>query len=686
MKSAVLWYCLVDPSHDSCLIKKIESEVMSSNAPSTEFEDHYDVILGFRLGILQHLTSHLQRFSGRSRSGSAMTPPHVLLKELARMQPFFAQCLRLATFLLSKLPEVLGADLDTIRAKRLALLTAAYFRLLLVSMEICLDIQRDGSLETNQHNTHLLGPGQFFVLYRSIMGAERPLTDAITMADDVVHNPVSFKSVLQSFRRYLTKCRDTTVVTEMLETLSVLALHSNEDEAVIEMVRISWTAFHSKFLDDGATSGPVIPFALTEALNRFSPGAMLNSNPTTIKDAAIRETLLKSAFCNTKVQENQSFLVQGMLRHWGFLVLSEHLYQSSADHLHQLFASLQSFLGEAHESIGPKQRIQKDENRSGDDDEYLPPKRSRSIKPTTVLPEPVIPGLNQCSYFAYFQTLLDITVSSCALFRIKDDGDWIDSMNGPYTPLSNLVETFGSLVDLFRQRMHIFPRQCFASVLNACRSMLNVALAQSTQCIEWRSSQPVLAVEKIEVKAFDPASVQNLGNVFDAFGIYVVGTLDALCGSIESMGISTADPANGIVPGLSQKQKVKALRLKVNKVCSYLQKSAAEHNLPTPRQSLQEVTNGQPTRKRRRIEIWGFHNFESSPEDSVDTKNIPGPSNFHANARKRALAQPSLTDEAISSELTWEEGSSEDDGSFGADGDWGRQSEEEDEIRINAGT
>lgn len=625
----------------------------------------YDTIIELRLNILEHLNGHLQRFSGRCRTVPPTNLPHSLVRELARIQPFFAQCLRLAAFLSSKVTRLEESCFDTKRRKQISTLTAAYFRLLLLTMELSLDRKPDADGGEGK----LLSLVEFLGLYRCIMGAERPLTDAI-VADEqnTISIASSLKLTMNSILRHLTRCTDLAIAMELVEMLSILALRSKVDDAVAEMVHTSWTALHSIFSCVESASTAHVSFAFTEALRLLCPRVLQESSWRTKSDTAVRETVVKLAFSKTKVLEKHSFLLQSMLRHWGFLALAERASPLSADHLHQLYTNLHNFLSTVDETSLPRHRVSKIEDHS-DDGEYLPPKYTTTPKPA--LPEPSVACIDSKNFCAYFHVLLDMTVASCALFTVNDGGDWTDPLNGPYRELCKMVETFGSLVTLYRKRIHVFPQTALPPVLNACRSMLNAVSYQSTQCTEWRSSQPTLAVGQIGTAAFDPASVVFVSRLFDAFGLHVIGTLEILCTSIETLSNSSLDAYDSALFGPAQKQKVKALRLKSNNTYTELEKLADAHKLPPPRQSLEDAED-EPERKRRRIEVKGFLQFEESAEESEDSNVFRA-----ASGQQPSAAAPRDEAKTLSSDLTWDGDEDSSDGSFGVDGNWCRESDEE---------
>ena len=662
----VLWNCLVDPSNDSLMIKKFEHEFKSSDSIEMDFAS-FDGIVDLRLNILNHLTTHFRSFSRRNWNTKPRHTPDGVRQELEWIQPIFAQSLRLASYLSMFLSSQDPAGVHAGRLSRIATLTGAYFRLLLLVMEINLEGCSDDAIKSCYMG--------YRGLYQSIMGSEQPLTDAIGIG---VARPETFKSIMNPLLKHLSKCRHMLIASEFLETLSVFALYSNTRESIQEMVGISWAALHSHYpsSDEKVESSIITPRVLLESLRRLAPAVFVETSKLrALKDTAVRETILKSALRRPKTSDKVFFQLHGMVRLWGFLALAENFCPVCADHLHELYMNLLSFLSSMKEVKLVENKSQNDAASSGDD-EYIPPKPKQAVVRLS-LDESTVPGLGLKNHFTYFQILLDMAVSSSALFTVNDGSDWVDPLNGPYRELCKITETFGSLIDLYRKRIYTFPPQTLSVVLNACRSMLNVVVFQCTECIEWRSSQPAPTADQIEARTFDPAAVQYLGRVFDLFGVHVIGTLDSLCSFfIESTKGSELSSTNGMAFAPRYQQQVKALRIKTGKISLELEKFAAAHKLPSPRKVISESESGQPSRKRRRIEIKGFLQFEESAEESEDTSQRATLSTAIP-MNRTFMEHRTSNNDVYSSELTWDACSSDEDISFGADGDWGRESEEE---------
>jgi hypothetical protein len=571
-------------------------------------------------------------------------------------------------------------------------LTAAYFRLLFVAMVVILELHADvgekddaSGVEVAQAKV-LVKYSDFFGLYKSILGAEKPLTDAIqvdTHDDQLPRN--DFKMIRIAFLAHLRICNDAAIGTQLLETLSVFSIHSENDISLSEMIDLSWRGLHSDFSGGEAMRNFRAPFAFLAALRRRVSSSLFTSAQMNTVERSVHETIVKVAFSKSKSYEKHFFLIHGMLRHWGLLALSEgKQFASFDDHLHQLLTNLKSFLGEVHGPLVAKLQFRKDDGTSDEDDEYIPPQHKRDFKP--VLPTSSVPGLSANSFPIYFHVLLHMTVAAFSICSITGGGNGIDPAvlknRGPFVQLENRVEMFGSLIELYKDRVQIFPRQVLATVVNASRSILTLTVYQVQRCIEWRNSHPTLSREEIEAGAFDVASIRFLKSLLDAFGIHVVGNLTSLCDCIEL----PSNNEDGAHFGSGQKQKIKSLRLKIDRVFSELGKTAMAHKLAQPQLDMEaKEADEQPAKKRRRIETKGFLQFEDSTEESDQlnrggegVNDVERPSESAPFADNRRLARPDVETQKISSELSSDEFSNSDSSeSFGVSGDWGQESDDD---------
>eukprot|EP00429_Kryptoperidinium_foliaceum_P012611 CAMPEP_0176031836 /NCGR_PEP_ID=MMETSP0120_2-20121206/15703_1 /TAXON_ID=160619 /ORGANISM="Kryptoperidinium foliaceum, Strain CCMP 1326" /LENGTH=212 /DNA_ID=CAMNT_0017365139 /DNA_START=300 /DNA_END=938 /DNA_ORIENTATION=- len=210
--------------------------------------------------------------------------------------------------------------------------------------------------------------------------------------------------------------------------------------------------------------------------------------------------------------------------------------------------------------------------------------------------------------------------------------------------------------------------------------MLNVATFISTKCAQWRSSQPALSPEQREAEEFDPASVHFLSILFDALGTQVIGNLNILCDMIESIAETTSDVMVESVPfGPGHGQKSKSLRAKIGRISAELNKQAQAHNLTiemgwAPDNDIGEYQESRIS--RRKVEIKRFLAHDEDESDQLETSTGSGDIEHRDAGRIFDSTLPLSFNLGDSGDD--DEGSSEDN-SFGADGDWGRDSEEEDD-------
>jgi hypothetical protein len=582
----------------------------------------------------------------------------------------------------------------------LSTLSAAYYQLLFMVMLLVLESAPNpdatcdfgvGILQTK------LKLSDFFDLYNSILGAEDPLNDAIPLNDTVrfisYDHPQQrqrFKGLTNSFLLHLRICDDATIATQLLETLSLFSIHS-ESDSLSEMVDISWRALHSNFSSGVVMRSFRAPFAFLMATRQSIPSMPASPLQNNAAERSVQATVVKLAFSKSKNAGKKCFLVNGMLRHWGLLALATGKGPSLDDHLYQLLSNLQNYLGEVQEPLTRKLSAQRQRDTSDEDGEYLPPRPQRLLAP--VLPKSQVPGLSATSFLVYFDALLQMTIAAVAIISVAREAECDASQDQkPFQRLENLVEIFGSLIELYKERLGLFPRSFLATVVNASKNMLSVAMSQLRRCIEWRNSQPVLSRDEIEAGARDLASVGFLKELLDAFGVNLTGRLQSLFECLDSpsyLAKGRAGDEDTDYLGTGDRQKLKTLRVKAERFWSELQKIALAHNLAQPEltQGETEVSSERPKAKRRRIEVKGLLQFEPSSEESTQPadhrargSNIreSGASISNVEENHKVLQVADGGSESLSSSVT-SDGSSSSESSefFGASGDWGEGSDPE---------
>lgn len=653
-----LWICLADPSHDAVIINSVQFQSPSMEVDGIPIQSDLELVLNFRLKILEHLYQKLiSKTPNMENSGDPCELELPMAEELSKIRPFFAQSLRLASHLSLSLPGKQGSERHT----KISQLTAAYFRVLMLTLVLCVEGENSDGGKSSEN----VGYAELSNLYRDILGADEPLTATVVDYKES-GNEGDFGSLQKSFLAHLQICEDASIATALVETLSVLAVHSEDRKALTEMAHLNWAFLHSNFSVLNSLSVDVPPFCFSQAIRRIMPKSKFSAKCRSRREIAIQETVLKAAINKSKVHREDALIVQGMVRHWGILALVGEPASLFVDHLHQLHTNLATFLANVDQTRIPTGRTHVLDDIGTDDAEYLPPiAKVQEQKPD--LPESNVPGLHSLSFPLYLQLLLDLTVGAAAVFSVSGNDDTIDRKNGPFVQLENLAETFGCLVEIYRTRVHIFPPKILPSVLNSCRSMLNVISFQCALCVEWRSSQRVPTTDQLKAESFDPSSVHYLQEMLDNLEYHVLNNVSLLCDSVD-LHTTTGHDSSGRLFGPTQKQKVNAVRVKTRSISVELENYAIAHTLPRDGVSAaSRKENRILRRKRQTIEITGLVQY--SKGDSKRAWETP------LHARKIVgdkAGGTTVRSKIVSSEPSWDnsEESRSSDSSFGVSGDW----------------
>ena len=137
------------------------------------------------------------------------------------------------------------------------------------------------------------------------------------------------------------------------------------------------------------------------------------------------------------------------------------------------------------------------------------------------------PCLTSSSFSTYFDILLKMVVASVALFSIIDEVDTSRANSGnPFCRLGDLLELFGSLIELYKDSFQMFPKSIISSILDSSKLMLDISMEKLEECREWRSTEPMLPPD---ANVFDIADQQFLKDLIDTIGLDVIGRLRKLC-------------------------------------------------------------------------------------------------------------------------------------------------------------
>lgn len=675
-----LWFSLVDSKHDEIIITALQDRTLMVMSTPRDTQADLECIFNLRSGTIGHIVDCLQRaMDQRSNTGNSRVPVAVE-NELAQIRPYFAQCLRLAAHMSLKLSSLEKSQYDSRLIARLTSLTSDYFRLLALTMQVILGLSSELSMNYSD----------FLSLFQSILEADKPLTDAITLDGAKIDNAKEETStgklaIFNSVLRHLRLCKDAKIAAELLECVSIFALSSDDEASLAEVLQISWAALHTQFASTQWTSAVILPQSFVEAIKILSPLSLHRSGNMSERATIIHETVVKVALSKSKNMEEHLFLLWGLLRHWGFLVLIGGASSVLVDHLYQLIMHLSEFLNDMKES-----EVQRVKGDTSEEEEDLP--RDCTVQQSVhVYHQATIPCLDSKSFAVYCEIILDMIVAATALFEAQEGAEWVDVSFGPFKNLCSLAENFGLMISLYETRIQAFPSAMISSVSHTCAQMLNAVSYQAIQCAEWRSSQPAPTPEDIASNTFDPASVRFIHEMLDSFESHVAGRLVSLCDKIDSVTSKDSRKHDQKIPsfGRIQKRKTRTLRQKIEKARSNFESLAVAHKLPGPREKVAAVRvdegaeQSQPSRKRRRVEIKSLLQLEDTltlGSQKLEDIGLPVHRRKAASQQKWKPKIQHLAHEQVaasgddSSEGSWEEGSffmdesSED--SFEVSGNW----------------
>jgi hypothetical protein len=665
---------LTDSSHDTLIISSLDDPNNSEKAK----------ILSDIVDIKLNLIEHLATGAASSSPINSCTALAVLKINPLILRQRIARCLRIASFLLLKLQSVQDTKISDTSIDCLTKLTSEYLRLLhtiLISK-----IYPDQSSETNKDDFVY-----FFGLYLSVIGSKQPMNDAIQFkANNGTVTANHFKILVSSFQVHLGCCH-ASIASQLMETLSIFAAKS-ESSILHYMVDVHWSATfmskHAHFVN--SKSGTVeTPFALVKALS-----ALRNCTDVTAEERCTHESAVKLMTGRFhKSGERNLFLIHSLCRHWGLIALSPMRTTLFTDFLKTLMGKLLDYLKGVDDcSVGQKIGPRNNEESSDDDDEdgeYIPPSTSQFSKPS-------IPALSDftcltsSSYPIYFDMILRMTVSSIAIFSVPDimssfKKSAVPSRRlHPVYKLEHIVEVFGSLIKLYKDKFQIFPKFLLPSIIYTSKCMLDISVTKVQDYVEWRNSQPVLPPEDNNPGIFDMASTSFLKNLLDIFGLHVVGRLRALCyvysesAERQGEGKISVDKDQQLFFGNAAMPRVNSLSRKVERAFDFLSQTSSRYSTEDVKTKfvLQEgflqsdhSTTGEESSERRA-------GGEIQEAEAVTGSFLAGKSSPRHSTLATSIRDYELEDSDDEDSFTDDESSSRSD-EFGVSGNWGQNTTED---------
>lgn len=663
----------MDSIHDSTLVEVVE-QIQTGSISSVDTNGlSLRCIVAMKSNILEHLSAQTSLLTKGIAAGFSNDETEYLVE----LRPKLARSLRLCSHLSLRIPDLREAikergskeAVETIEdaiaastVESLSELTSGYFRLLSNVTILML------ALQVNSKDQDFMTLSNFLNLYISILGAEKPLGEGIDFDREQGSSSLSsFQPLQAAFQPHLDICLDASIASELLETLSILAIQLGDD-AIAAMVDITWHSLQQEHPDFEAAGILPPPYPFRAATQHFMP---IPSEVAPENDKT--ERMIYNAITRmgrTKAGSGKNFfLAHGMLRHWGLLALSPRCFSSFDVHLRRFLSNVHSFLSEVQDPVARIDAPSRQIESSDGDDEYLPPQSRRELTitmPTTCK----IRGLNASSFSTYFDTLLQMTVATTSIFSISRESTPVD-VDHPFERFESFVAIFGSLIKLCEEKLHIFPSNALPAILNSSKHMLNAVSYQVKRCIEWRNSQPVILVHEIHAGKDDSASAQYLEDLVDSVGNNVVGRVHSFCASVRTVTTATSHA--------EQQSGLKSLGKRNDAFKAELLKIAAAHNISQPRFNLEsQVTKTNHSRKRQRTDhVSQMENLPSRPDGPCpdDEEIIPVNNSFSMDLDQQLdWSEPSFNDDDGDS-------ASDTSYSFGASGQWGKDTDDETESR-----
>jgi hypothetical protein len=536
------------------------------------------------------------------------------------------------------------------------------------------------SLESINVSDEGMTMDDFYILYLSILGTNDPMNDAIQSGLSASSSPItSFNLITGTFLKHIKDCDDADIACQLVESWSVFALNY-EKNALSSMADLTWSAVKAKYSISGATRCFHAPYIFTHTLNRLLPGSLASKTRKNALEQSVHETVVKLVVSKSRNSDKTSFWVNGILRHWGILVLSMENGDSTIyNHLAQLFSNLAQFLKRAHRPISARLIEHKCDDTSDDDGEYIPPADRREVK--SALPTFKVGGVDAGTFPVIFDILLQISVATLSILSIDRETLNSDSFRffSPYRRFASFINFFGSMVTLYHANFSIFPPKTLNAVLRASNSMVSASSFQLQRCIEWRNAQPILPAQSTGAGDNDPASAKFLKEFLDAIETHVVGTLQSICGLFDQLSDSTGDrPIKGTVPSFAvgYKPGIKSLGIRTEKLKTELLRAASVHSLAAPDSN--QGTRSAPSEDNEHVVQNPFGALEFLQPSSTEAQGERQVVGVH---RRESLSPRRVLDTEQCHSSSSDEGSmslSSSSDSFGAMGDWGASSESED--------
>ena len=656
----VIWICLTDPIHDELIISGVKNLVQKEN------DDLTMKVIQLRLNLIKHLVE--------------MTPlslKHDGAKTLSEKSSIFrrhiARCLRLTSFLLLSVTVPTETSDNNDFDESLINLTSEYLRLVCDILVSKIDLDQTSAMN-NSDFLSIIG------LFMSIIGSNQPLNHTLevrTASDSF--RVKDFNILVSSFQEHIDGYH-TTITSQLLEYLSIFAARSGPN-ILRCMIDVHWNAtFLSKYTNWSRHKIMVgNPFVLVKLLKSLPRSNSKEYITSTTEKCCSRQVITKLMMHRYNIsQERHQHFVYSMRRHWGLLTLSRGRMNLITNFLHTLLGKLVIFF-KGIDDCPVEQTFdsKSDKDISDDDDddaEYLPPS---SI--VSVVHKPKIPTscdfecLTSDSYPIYLDMLIRMTVASTALFSMPEEMVNFEELATtsnrlhPVYELERIAIIYGSLMKLYKDKFHIFPKSLLPSIMHVSKCMLDLSVTKSQEFIAWRNCQPVILAEEEDSGSVDLASTTFLKKLLDTFGVHVIGTLFAFCGldsgstSMEEEGLIHKQNNNQLFFGKSALPGLASLARKTERTFEFLSQTSKRYSTGKIKVDIMVQHTQEPKQVVLTKSLRLRHGKHSKNEDLSST-------------RKRSVGryEISQSDEEQSFVGYSDESTSSGSDEFGVSGNWGQ--------------
>lgn len=541
-------------------------------------ENEVEKLVDFRLQVLSHFKRHLKQFSTSNLPEALDERRALLAKEIESTKSAFVESLNFACLLTSKIAELESNIAVRPVFKKMNNLVADYFRILLLLMTTVFHASG---------NDQFAGT-TFAKLYHSAL--------AVSVEG---HN--SSDSTTDVFLARVDACDDPAIANELLETLSALVLYAKTEEESANLVEASWLFLQSHTARAEVQQDYHLPYAFQAAFQSKVPRVARGRVARGMTPQYIQQLANRVALHRSKRNTSRSFFEQCLLRHWGLLMMLDCTSSNAIRQYSDFYAIFEKLLSELDPSSLTKHQPRQRSLSWDEDPAYIPPKSLAADNDDSYhCGSDSMPSLDNKSYPACYQMVLDMSVASVAFFEVNLKRE-LHPETGPFGSFCALLNNFGSFLRLYLKYDKIFYQpQVLSAVAISSQNALDVVFAQIHEFALWRSHQPTAAdFDSLFSVGPDPAAAEYLACVLERVEAHVMTPMRDLYASMKLIHGDEADFGRQKLRGFGAKLDKSVEKLK--QMQKSLQTSPSRHLTSVSRdQESQDESSSMPRRTKRK--------------------------------------------------------------------------------------